>query len=273
VIRAFDHVTVVVRDVAAAVHFFALLGFREERAVVISGDPFDRYMRVPGIASDHVTLVHASVTPRLEVQLLRYQEPPPDPGACIPGPTALGYNHVCFAVDDVDGEVRRLVAAGVALQNEPMVFHDRKLVFLNGPEGITVELAEWQDARVATLRDAYDAFNRRDVERVLVLLTDDVAWPDMLEGRVLHGVAAVRAYWQRQLESISSHVEPRTFRTHGDRVLAIVEQRVQRLAGGPVETAIIAHLYTFRDDRIARMEVIADLDAAGAALRDASGAP
>jgi len=25
-----------------------------------------------------------------------------------------------------------------------MTFHDRKLVFLEGPEGITVELAEWK---------------------------------------------------------------------------------------------------------------------------------
>jgi hypothetical protein len=31
----------------------------------------------------------------------------------------------------------------VKLRNRPMVFHDRKLVFLEGPEGIVVELAEW----------------------------------------------------------------------------------------------------------------------------------
>jgi hypothetical protein len=28
-------------------------------------------------------------------------------------------------------------------RNEMMTFHDRKLVFLEGPEGITVELAQW----------------------------------------------------------------------------------------------------------------------------------
>jgi hypothetical protein len=32
---------------------------------------------------------------------------------------------------------------GVALRNQPMVFHDRKLVFLRGPENVVVELAEW----------------------------------------------------------------------------------------------------------------------------------
>jgi hypothetical protein len=29
------------------------------------------------------------------------------------------------------------------LRNEIMQFHDRKLVFLSGPEGVTVELAQW----------------------------------------------------------------------------------------------------------------------------------
>ena len=43
----------------------------------------------------------------------------------------------------VDAEVVKLQAAGVKLRNEVMRFHNRKLVFLRGPEDITVELAEW----------------------------------------------------------------------------------------------------------------------------------
>ena len=37
----------------------------------------------------------------------------------------------------------RLKPKGVQLRNEVMYFHNRKLVFLSGPEGITVELSEW----------------------------------------------------------------------------------------------------------------------------------
>jgi hypothetical protein len=40
--------------------------------------------------------------------------------------------------------IDKLTAADVCLRNELMVFHDRKLVFLEGPEGIVVELAEWK---------------------------------------------------------------------------------------------------------------------------------
>lgn len=143
-LRNFDHVTIAVHDVATAKRFFALLGFREEKAVVISGEKFARYMGVAAIEAEHLTLVHESARPRLEVQILRYLRPEAQPDPNAARLDRLGFNHICFAVDDVDAEVRRLVAAGVALRNEVMEFHDRKLVFLAGPEGITVELAEWR---------------------------------------------------------------------------------------------------------------------------------
>lgn len=142
-IQHFDHVTVAVRDVAAATTFFGLLGFRVEKSVVISGSQFARYMGVDGIEADHVTLVLEGVSPRTEVQLLHYRHPEPLPDPALPNLCRVGFNHICFAVDDLDAEVARLKAAGVTLRNEVMEFHGRKLVFLTGPEGITVELAEW----------------------------------------------------------------------------------------------------------------------------------
>ena len=52
-------------------------------------------------------------------------------------------NHICFAVDDIEAEVAKLRANGFKARNEIMEFHSRKLVFIDGPEGVTVELAEW----------------------------------------------------------------------------------------------------------------------------------
>lgn len=149
-LRHFDHVTVAVRDLDGARRFFALLGFREERAVVIAGAPFDGYMGVPGIEADHVTLVHETAAPRLELQLLRYRRPEAYAGNDPTRLDALGYNHVCFAVDDVDAELARLAAHGITPQSGVLDFHDRKLVFLTGPEGITVELAEWHPGGTGT---------------------------------------------------------------------------------------------------------------------------
>ena len=138
-----DHVTVVVRDLAKAKAFFALLEFVEDKSVIISGERFARYMSVNGIEAEHVTLVSRQATPRFEIQLLRYIRPEGLPDADLENLARPGFNHICFAVTDLDAEVKRLTSQGVRLRNEIMDFHERKLVFLSGPEGITVELAEW----------------------------------------------------------------------------------------------------------------------------------
>jgi len=52
--------------------------------------------------------------------------------------------HFDHVTDDLGAEVERLRAAGIRPRNEVMDFHDRRLVFLDGPEGAVVELAEWK---------------------------------------------------------------------------------------------------------------------------------
>jgi len=140
-VRNFDHVTIVVRDVEAAKHFFALLGFKEVKSVVISGKVMEAYMGLEGIEAEHVTL--AIENPHTEVQLLRYRNPEMIADSDILKPNKLGFNHICFAVDDLKAEIAKLTAAGVRLRNKMMDFHSRNLVFVYGPENITVELAEW----------------------------------------------------------------------------------------------------------------------------------
>ena len=140
-IRKFDHVTIVVRDVEAAKRFFGLLGFKEIKSVVISGKVMEDYMGVRGIEADHVTL--AIEDPHTEVQLLHYHQPDAIADPNIDKLNKLGFNHVCFTVDDLDAEVAKLTAAGVRLRNKVMDFHNRKLVFVHGPEDVTIELAQW----------------------------------------------------------------------------------------------------------------------------------
>ncbi|MGH7987560.1 MAG: VOC family protein [Candidatus Binataceae bacterium] len=51
-------------------------------------------------------------------------------------------NHICFAVDDLEAEVIKVKANGVRTRNEITDFHSRKLVFPEGPEGVTSELSQ-----------------------------------------------------------------------------------------------------------------------------------
>jgi catechol 2,3-dioxygenase-like lactoylglutathione lyase family enzyme len=142
-VRRFDHVTIVVTDIDKAKKFFGLLGFEEVMATVISGERFSNYMGVEGIEAEHITLALANASPRVEVQLLKYGRPDPLLDPNITNLTRIGFNHVCFAVDDLEAALERLAANGIKPLNEVLDFHDRKLVFIQGPEGVTLELSEW----------------------------------------------------------------------------------------------------------------------------------
>ena len=100
-------------------------------------------MGVQEIKADHVTLVLENVSPRTEIQLLHYRHPHPIADPHIRDLHKIGMNHICFAVDNIEAEVAKLRANGFKTRNEIMDFHSRKLVFIEGPEGVTVELAEW----------------------------------------------------------------------------------------------------------------------------------
>ena len=81
-----------------------------------------------------------------EVQLLHFHRPAVvvDPGAGSLDRT--GFSHVCFRVTDLDAILARCAEAAITPRNEVMEFHDRRLVFLDGP-GVVVELAEWTTGR------------------------------------------------------------------------------------------------------------------------------
>ena len=140
--EGFDHITIVVTDLPEARRFFGLLGFEESIAVVASGERVSAYMGIPGWESDHVTLVLQGVDVHQEIQLLRFHHPTATADAGAGSLARTGFNHVCFRVSDLDGMLAHLSAHGVTPRNEVMDFHDRRLVFLDGP-GVVVELAEW----------------------------------------------------------------------------------------------------------------------------------
>ncbi|HMK33447.1 MAG TPA: VOC family protein [Desulfomonilaceae bacterium] len=142
-LKRFDHVTIVVQDMESAKKFFSILGFEEALSVVISGERFSNYMGVDGIEAEHVTLALANAVPRTEVQLLKYRNPEPIPDPDITNLSRIGFNHVCFAVDDMNAALDKLGVHGIKPLNEVLDFHDRKLVFIPGPEGVTLELSEW----------------------------------------------------------------------------------------------------------------------------------
>jgi ketosteroid isomerase-like protein len=81
------------------------------------------------------------------------------------------------------------------------------------------------DGDVELLKRIYDCFNARDIDGVLPVLADDVAWANGMDGGHVYGREAVRAYWTRQWTMVSPRVEPVSFhRTADGAIIAEVPQ-------------------------------------------------
>ena len=111
-------------------------------------------------------------------------------------------------------------------------------------------------SRQELLTAVYGAFNRRDVEGVLVLMRPDVDWPNGMEGGRVHGRDEVRAYWRRQWGILDPHVDP--VRMEDDETGHTVvhgHQVVRDLSGNILKDHIVQHVYSFRDGLIERMDI------------------
>jgi hypothetical protein len=60
------------------------------------------------------------------------------------------------------------------------------------------------------IEHAYSAFNKRDIDGALALMTQDVSWPKASEGGKVIGKEEIRAYWTRQSGEFDPQVEPLT---------------------------------------------------------------
>ena len=140
-----DHVTIAVRDVDEAVRLLGHFGFRRDHDASIDGGAPAEYMGMPTMRADHVTLVLVGAEPRFEIQLLHVtDEDGIDPAGAVPSNlTRRGMNHLALRVDDLAAASAHLASVGVRPMNDELDFVSRKLQFFEGPEGVTIELAEW----------------------------------------------------------------------------------------------------------------------------------
>ena len=106
------------------------------------------------------------------------------------------------------------------------------------------------------LRAAYAAFNARDIDAALALMTPDVAWPRAFKGGFVRGPQEVRAYWTEQWSEIDPHVEPVGFHAEDTgHVLVEVHQVVRNLAGAVLADEHVGHRFTMAHGLIQAMEV------------------
>jgi ketosteroid isomerase-like protein len=109
---------------------------------------------------------------------------------------------------------------------------------------------------ITLLRAAYAAFNARDIDAALALMTPDVAWPRAFKGGFVQGHEAVRAYWTEQWREIDPHVTPLAFHADADGAIVVeVRQVVRDRAGAVLADERTRHRFTLHDGLIRQMAV------------------
>jgi ketosteroid isomerase-like protein len=102
----------------------------------------------------------------------------------------------------------------------------------------------------------YEAFNRRDADGVLAMMSDEVDWPNAWKGGRVVGREAVREYWTAQWAQIDPRVQPLAVTERADGSLAVTVRQVVRSPGGELlSDSEVVHVYRLNDGLIVQMDV------------------
>jgi len=108
----------------------------------------------------------------------------------------------------------------------------------------------------ALIAQIYSAFNRRDIDEALALMSDDVDWPKASEGGRTIGKEEIRSYWKRQWAEFDPHVEPIEVNEHeAGKIHVKVHQLVKDLKGDLLSDQMVLHVFGIEDGLITRMDV------------------
>ena len=106
------------------------------------------------------------------------------------------------------------------------------------------------------IAQAYSAFNRRDIDGALSLMSDNVSWPKASEGGRVVGKEEIRSYWTRQWNEFDPRVEPIEIIDQNGGVTEVrVHQLVKSLGGDVLFDGEVWHVYTIANGLIERMEL------------------
>jgi ketosteroid isomerase-like protein len=103
--------------------------------------------------------------------------------------------------------------------------------------------------------ELYEAFNRREIEKVLAAMAPDVKWANGMEGGFEYGRDAVREYWTRQFQTVDSRVEPAAIEIDGDKAIITAHPTVRDLEGNLLLDTYVRHVFTIEDGLISTFEI------------------
>jgi hypothetical protein len=108
----------------------------------------------------------------------------------------------------------------------------------------------------ALIARVYSAFNRRNIDEAVALMSENVDWPKASEGGRVIGKEEIRAYWTRQWAEFDPHVEPiEVTEREAGRIDVKVHQLVKDLKGDVLSDQIVLHVFGIANSLITRMDI------------------
>lgn len=106
------------------------------------------------------------------------------------------------------------------------------------------------------IKNAYAAFNARDIDAILQVMHPEVKWSKAWEGDYANGHDEVSAYWERQWKEIAPTVTPVSFHERENGTLAVeVDQLVKDLEGNILFDGKVMHVYVINDGLLQQMDI------------------
>ncbi len=139
-VKRMDNVLIVVDDLEAVKAFFLELGLTLEGESTVEGPLVGQLI---GLDDVRATLAMLRTPDGQGIELDKYHTPDAIRFGPVEAPVnTLGLRRVMFSVDDIDGVVARMRAAGATIIGEMQYEKSYRLAYIRGPEGIIVGLAE-----------------------------------------------------------------------------------------------------------------------------------
>lgn len=139
-LKRMDNVLIVVDDLEAVKAFFIELGLKLEGETTVEGAAVGRLI---GLEDVRATLVMLRTPDGQGIELDKFHTPKAVRFGPVDAPVnALGIRRIMFAVENIDAVVAHMLACGAELIGEMEYGDAYRLVYIRGPEGIIVGLAE-----------------------------------------------------------------------------------------------------------------------------------
>jgi hypothetical protein len=109
----------------------------------------------------------------------------------------------------------------------------------------------------ALISQAYAAFNERDIDGTLALMSETISWPKASEGGRVVGKQAIREYWTRQWSEFDPYVYALELNDRDNGKTEVrVHQLVKNLKGDVLSDTELWHIYTIKEGLIDRMDIL-----------------